>query len=692
MKRLVFTLSFLFGIILTLAATSKIRVACVGNSITYGLKLANPSEESYPAQLQDLLGSRYEVGNFGKSGATLLFRGHLPYINQVEFQNALRFKPNIVVIHLGINDTDPRNWPNYRDDFVSDYLALIDSFTRVNPDARILLCRMTPIRHDHPRFLSGTRDWHSEIQASIETVASVRKLQLIDLHEALYPYPNLLPDAVHPNKEGAGLIARAVYSAITGDYGGLQLPDIYSDNMVLQRNIPLTLQGRADAGKTVEVCIGAQRHLAKTGQDGKWQVLLTPLDTGQVYTLTIRSGNQKRVFRNVVAGEVWLCSGQSNMEFRLRQDKEAENAIASSENDRIRLFNLQGRWATDNRAWSPAALDSVNHLEYYKKACWELCRPEISSDFSAVAYYFGKRLQDSLQVPIGLICNAVGGSPIESWIDRRSLETAFPEILRDWIHNDFIQDWVRGRAVVNMHGEGGENSSRHPYEPCYLFEAGILPLSHFPIRGVIWYQGESNAHNKDAYSRLFPLLIGSWRAFWDDATLPFYYVQLSSLSRPSWPWFRDMQRSLQRRIPHTGMAVSLDRGDSLDVHPTEKRPVGERLARWALCQTYGLSVLPSGPLCREARRQADGSVLVSFDYADGLHASDGESLREFEVAEHEGLYFPAEAVVEGDKVRLRSAQITSPRYVRYAWKPYSRANLVNCDGLPASTFRINVGD
>ena len=688
MKRLVFFFTLLWGLFFSLSAAEKVRVACVGNSITYGMKLANPAVESYPSQLQTLLGPDYEVGNFGKSGATLLYHGHRPYVQQEEYQDALRFKGDIVVIHLGINDTDPRNWPNYRDDFVHDYLALIDSFYEANPKARILLCRMTPIRHDHPRFASGTRDWHAEIQRAIETVAAIKGLQLIDLHEILYPYPHLLPDAVHPTKEGATRIAEAVFSAITGDYGGLQLPAIYSDNMVLQRNVPLTILGRTDARKTVEVRIGDQHQQVRAGWDGKWSVRLNPLDTGRVYTLTISSGDRQFVFRNILAGEVWLCSGQSNMEFRLRQDKEAETAISGSR-DQIRLFNMQGRWATNNHAWPRTALDSVNRLDYYNDTRWEICNPETASRFSAVAYYFGKMLQDSLRVPIGLICNAVGGSPIEAWIDRQTLEENFPEILSNWTENDFIQDWVRGRALVNMGGEA--NAARHPYEPCYLFEAGILPLRHFPLRGVIWYQGESNAHNKDAYAKLFPLMVNSWRTFWDAPSLPVYYVQLSSLSRPSWPWFRDAQRQFLARVAHTGMVVSSDKGDSLDVHPTEKRPVGERLARWALNQTYHRDILPSGPLCRAAEAQADGSVLLSFDYAEGLRASDGQPLREFEVAEHDGLYFPATAEVEGENIRLRSSAVASPRYIRYGWRPYSRANLVNRDQLPASTFRIEVG-
>ena len=217
MKKILF-LSLFLMVCTILSAQKRVKVACVGNSITYGYTLPDPATDSYPSQLQQLLGETYEVGNFGKSGATLLNKGHRPYMQQEEFKKAIDFAGDIVVIHLGINDTDPRDWPNYRDSFVKDYLALIDSFRVANPKCHIIIARLTPIADRHPRFESGTRDWHGEIQQSIETIAKYAGVQLMDFHEPLYPYPYLLPDAVHPNVEGAGILAKTVYSAITGDF------------------------------------------------------------------------------------------------------------------------------------------------------------------------------------------------------------------------------------------------------------------------------------------------------------------------------------------------------------------------------------------------------------------------------------------------------------------------------------------
>lgn len=500
--------------------TEKIKVACVGNSITYGYTLPDRETNAYPAKLQKMLGDDYVVGNFGKSGATLLNKGHRPYMQQEEYHKAIDFAGDIVVIHLGINDTDPRDWPNYRDFFIQDYRALIDSFRVANSRCRILIARLTPIADRHPRFESGTRDWHDEIQLAIENIAKYAGVQLIDFHAPLYPYPFMLPDAVHPNVEGAEILAKIVYEGITGDFGGLRMSPLYTDNMVLQHGKPLTIQGTANAGDRITVSIAHQKQKVVTGMDGKWSVTLSPLKAGGPYTLVVSSGKQKLTYGNVLAGEVWLCSGQSNMEFYLNRSATAKRDVAKAANDNIRLFDMKARWRTDAVEWNASVLDSLNHLQYYKDTEWTVCSPQTAGNFSAVAYYFGKMLQDSLQVPVGLICNAIGGSPTEAWIDRSSLEYHFPAILRNWTKNDFIQDWVRGRAALNVK-KSTDKLQRHPYEPCYLYESGILPLQQFLIKGIIWYQGESNAHNREAHEKLFKLLVDSWRKNWEDNELPF---------------------------------------------------------------------------------------------------------------------------------------------------------------------------
>lgn len=688
-KQTVILLGLLILTTISASAASKkqktVRVACIGNSITYGTGIADRTSDSYPSQLQRLLGSNYQVGNFGKPGATLLYHGHRPYVKQEEFKEAIAFKGDIAVMHLGINDTDPRNWPNYRDEFVKDYLSIMDSLRAANPKVRIILARMTPIADRHPRFVSGTKQWHGEIQTAIETVARVSRAELIDFYEPLYPYPYLLPDAIHPNPEGAGILAKTVYSGITGDYGGLQMSQLYTDYMVLQRDMPLDIHGIANAGEKITVSISNQKATATANNQGRWSVVLKPMNAATDLTLTVEAGSAAKVYKHVAVGEVWLCSGQSNMAFMLCQADTYKRDIDNVGDPQLRLFDMKARWETYNVAWPASCLDSLNHLQYYRSTTWQPTTPDNAKWFSAIAYYYGRMLRDSLKVPVGLICNAVGGSPTEAWVDRNTLETCFPAILKNWLHNDFIQDWVRGRAAKNLTNDN-THLGRHPYEPCYLYESGILPLQKYPIKGVIWYQGESNAHNMEAHSELFKLLVGSWRSNWTNPTMPFYFVQLSSLNRPSWPWFRYSQLQLMQQIANTGMAVSSDCGDSLDVHPLRKQPVGQRLARWALNKTYGKSITPSGPIYKGVVRSAD-ALIVSFDYADNLCTSDGKQPSTFEIAEEEGMYYPATAVIEGNTVRLTSPEVKNPRYVRYGWQPFTRANLINGDALPASTFR-----
>lgn len=684
-KKQLFLFVFLLLGFVSCAQKRTIKVACVGNSITYGYLLENRERDAYPAVLQRALGKSYIVGNFGKSGATLLSKGHRPYIEQEEYKQALAFGADIVVIHLGINDTDPRNWPNYRDAFIPDYLALINSFKKVNPKVRILIALMTPIGHTHPRFESGTRDWHEEIQEAIARIAEEAKVQLIDFHSPLYAYPQLLPDAVHPNAEGAAMIADVVYRAITGDYGGLQLPAIYGDNMVLQHGRPLVIEGIANARARVDISIGGQRLSTTAMDNGRWQVHLSPLKAKETYNLIVRSGKEKREIKNIIAGDVWLCSGQSNMEFTLDQSSTGATDLPQATQPNIRFCDMKARWRTDAVAWRESALDSINHLQYFTPSQWQACTPETASHFSAVGYYFGKKLQEAADMPIGLICNAVGGAPTEAWIDRHTLEKEFPRILNDWRNNDFIMDWVRKRAGENI-AKAKDKHQRHPYEPCYLYEAGIAPLKTLAIKGVIWYQGESNAHNKDAYSKLFTLLVKSWRETWPEEELPFYYVQLSSINRPSWGWFRETQRGLLYSSSHLGMAVSYDLGHPTDVHPKNKRPIGERLAYWALYDSYNRKdIVPSGPLCKSVSLEGAVATLF-FDYGEGMHSADGEVLRSFEVAGRNGIFYPATARVVGNKIEVHSPEVKQAEQVRYGFAPFTDGNLVNGAGLPASTF------
>lgn len=705
--------------------TQPIRVACLGNSVTYGHGLNDREHEAYPIQLGELLGSAYTVKGFARSGATLLMQGRLPYMTLTEFREALEYKPDIAVIHLGLNDTDPRNWPNYRDLFIPTYRNLIDSLKSANPRIKVFVCLMTPIFERHHRFESGTRDWHAQIQEAIKAVAEGSGATIIDLHTPLYPHSELFADALHPNAEGARLIAETVYHAITGDYGGLRLPILYTDNMVLQRNKPTTHHGTANIGDIVTVKLTDQdsRVLAQTratvAPNGTWQCSLSALEAGGPYRLTFstssiqgafkqsRQKSQAISFDNVWIGEVWLASGQSNMVFKVGEGQSAaEDLTQAGTQSRLHLFRLKERWLTNDTEWDLDVLDSINKLEYFdSKDGWQLANSNSVKDFSAIGYHFGRILADSLGCHVGIIQNAVGGSPAESWISRHTLEWEYPQILRDWLENDHIQEWVRLRARRNIaKGLTSEipqrqphriyidpNLTRHPYQPTYLYEAGMLPISNYSVRGITWYQGESNAHNAELHERLFPLLVRDMRkALGGDTAMPFMTLQLSSINRPSWPTFRDSQRRLAERMPGVWTTVTSDLGDSTNVHPTIKRPVAERLAANALNRVYGFShVCPEGPKPLTASYDRNGNIVIKFDYAKGLTTNDGEVVRTFEVAGRDSIFVPCDAKIQDDCIILTSP-CNEPRMVRYGWQPYTDANLINAATMPCSTFKLEV--
>lgn len=705
----------LFLLLSTLSATARkvVRVACVGNSITYGTGIANREHDAYPAQLQRMLGKDYVVGNFGKPGATLLRHGHRPYFQQTEFRDAMQFKGDIAVIHLGINDTDPRNWCNFRDEFVGDYVALMDSLRQANPKVRIILSRLTPIRYDHPRFDSGTELWRREISETIDRIAASQGVELIDFYQPLIAHPDWLSDGIHPDPRGAKALAETVYKGITGNYGGLQLSALFSDGMVLQRG-GCYIQGVANAGANVVVSYDG-KELGKVVANNRgewriWTVLSQPVERG---TLTIAAGREVKRFKDVAVGEVWLCSGQSNMAFKVKQAATAQQTLTQCNDNGLRLYNMSPRWETDNVSWDSTALAEVDQLRLFEARPWSVASPESVGDFSAVAYYMGKMLRDSLKVPVGIVCNAVGGTPTEAWVDRPVLEQHFSQIFRNWRGNDFVMDWVRGRAAKNV---ALRPEARHPYHPAYCYEAGMRPLEGYTFKGVAWYQGESNAHNATTYARLLRLLEESWtQRFTQTAQAtarvsegldsltpalrvqqlafarqrPFYLVQLSSIERPSWAWFRETQRSLAQEL-HLPLIVTSDKGLRHDVHPPYKAEVGERLARAVLHNDYGFAQSPLSPEVTAAHR-AGSSVWLTLAAPMRLTTTDQQPMRTFEMAGADEQFHPAVAEITATgQIVLSSPAVHTPFHVRYGWQPFSEGNVVSLQGLPLSTFRLEV--
>ncbi|WP_411973046.1 GDSL-type esterase/lipase family protein [Sphingobacterium sp. Lzh-3] len=682
----------LLGLIVSISISvgqPRTKVACIGNSVTFGYGLASPSQNSYPSQLQALLGQRFEVRNFGHSGATLLRKGHRPYDKTEEYRNALAFKPNIAIIHLGLNDTDPRNWPNYKNSFAADYATLIDSIRSVNPKVKIYICRLTPIFSGHARFLSGTRDWYDQIQQLIPRIAESNQVGLIDLNSPLHARIDLFDDYLHPNKQGAKFIARQVANALVPLSQKLQVGETIGSDMVLQRNWENSIYGKGTAADEITVVFNKKNYRTQVNSDGFWEIKLPKMEAGGPYEIAVRSGREKIVLKNILFGDVYLASGQSNMAFQLRGAAKGEELINNALHIKnMRLFKCRNLVETNAVAWDTATLRKVNDLAFFSGA-WRQATGEEAAQFSAVAYSFAQQIANEQHIPIGIIDLSVGGSNTESWIDRKSLEN--DDLLASYIHNwqksDFLQDFCRERAGQNLAVSKVKNQ-RHPYQPAYNFEAGVSKWLGTGLKGILWYQGESNAHNIELHERLFKTLVSSWRKSFHQE-LPFFFVQLTSIDRPSWGDFRNSQRLLEKAIAGTHMAVTIDVGDSLDVHPREKIVVGRRLADLVRQHVYGVELNADHP---EPVSYAlrDDKLLLTFDHCIKLVTQGNLAVKGFQVMDNKGEIYDVNAnILSGNVVEIVKPSFGISR-ILYGYEPFSRANLQNEIGTPVSTFDLTI--
>ena len=487
----------------------------------------------------------------------------------------------------------------------------------------------------------------------------------------------------------------------------LALPPVFTDNAVLQRDTPLPVWGQSEPGQRVTVRFAGESETTTADAAGHWHVTLAPLAASFApRTLEIAADTVCRR-TNVLVGDVWLAAGQSNMEFPLARETHAAAELPAATNSRLRLLNF----AFAGQSSPGLAFDSATVArltpELFFSGAWQPCTPAAARRFSAIAYYFGREIQTREQVPVGLIHCAVGGSPAEAWISRAALARE-PQLAAmvhgNWLTNSALDDWCRQRARENLATArtnrpappGDDLGPSHAFQPGFLWSAGPARLAPFALRGVLWYQGESNSLEERRvrqHELLFPLLVREWRSAWNQP-LPWLYCQLASIrtnhyASAAWPEFRDQQRRLLAVIPAAAMAVTSDHGLPDDVHPREKREIGRRLALLARHQVYGEAVECDGPQPLRAEVHG-GRVTVQFTHAKGLATADGQSPRSFEVAGADGVFQPVSAKLVGNTVDLDTAQISPPRQLRYGWQPYSEGNLINAAALPASTFQIPV--
>jgi sialate O-acetylesterase len=448
----------------------------------------------------------------------------------------------------------------------------------------------------------------------------------------------LTGDRVHLNGAGNTLVADMMLAALKVSKPKIHLPGAISSHMVFQRDKPIKIWGKTEKGATLNVSFGNEKASTTAGEDGSWVVTLKPRPANATGTdLVIESGGEKQVVKDVLIGDVWVGSGQSNMEWRLTATMHGKESIPKADKPLLRLLHVP-----KVQTGAPAA--DVN-------AQWKTCTPQSIPTFSAVLYHFGDKLQGELSVPIGLINSSWGGSPIEPW------------------------------TVT------GDSSGK-------MYNGMIAPLRNLAVKGVIWYQGETNVIRKNglSYFDKKKALIEGWRGFWG-ADMPFDFVQIAPWSGPKYeagqlPALWEAQvKTLS--LPHTGMAVTTDLVDKIsDIHPRNKLEVGNRLARWALAKNYGKKDLVyTGPLFKSATFDGD-KARVTFAHAKGLKSRDGKPMTEFQVAGEDGKFVAAKAVIDGESVVV-SAEGVTPKVVRFGWHKTANPNLVNGAGLPASPFQSN---
>jgi sialate O-acetylesterase len=444
----------------------------------------------------------------------------------------------------------------------------------------------------------------------------------------------------------------------------LSLASIFSDHMVLQRDVKLPIWGHAAPGTKVEVQLAGTTKEATADKDGKWTVSFAPLKAGGgPLELSVKSGDETVHMTDILVGDVWVASGQSNMEWPMKATKDAESEITAADWPEIRFVDVPN-------------VQSSTPLDSFKSAGWQPCKPENIGDFSAVAYFFARDLHKELNVPIGLIGCNWGGTPMEAWTSREALESS--ETFKPAL------EWADKEPATEEEKEQRKKMAHH--QPAALFNGMLSAVIPYGIRGAIWYQGESNAGRHGEYAELSKLMIADWRNRWGQGEFPFLLVQLAAFEPggESWPPLREAQTETLE-APNVGMAVAIDIGDRKDIHPRNKQEVGKRLALAARKVAHGEDVVYSGPMYKEMK-VADGKARVTFDHVGGGLKAEGE-IRGFEVAGADGKFVPAKAVIEGTEVVVSADGVAEPTVVRYNWAAFPDGNLYNAEGLPAVPFR-----
>ncbi|WP_372774753.1 sialate O-acetylesterase [Mangrovibacterium sp.] len=483
----------------------------------------------------------------------------------------------------------------------------------------------------------------------------------------------------------------------------LRLASALGSNMVLQQNEPITIWGEARPGTKILAQLDDEKSNTTADQQGNWRVTFKARKASfEPISLKVNDLN----LQNILIGEVWLCSGQSNMNFKLKDIDTYDSIIDCTANNKLRILQHTNIRIVAKNGYSDEELARCNTQNFFD-AEWVVSEKETVGEASAVAWLFGHGLQHKLDVPVGIIQVALGGSALNNWIPPGALQ-ANPStkslFATDWLENEQVKLAHRERArdaFQNVLTPGkpymaGQFPYRWLCEPGFLFEAGIAPLQHLPFRGVLWYQGESdtdNAEMVEAAKDLFPLMVNEWRAYFNRGDFPFIYVQLPGFKNELWPEFREMQKQAQQTLANTAMVVSLDLGDPKNIHPKDKQRVGERAVHNALKYVYGFNDLSGSPKPENWVQDKDEITLRFSECGDGLQSAT-DTIFGFEVAGKNGDFKTAKACIASENTLRILSPVKEVQWLRYGWMPFPNPplTLYNSELLPLGPFRINLNN
>lgn len=491
----------------------------------------------------------------------------------------------------------------------------------------------------------------------------------------------------------SSLVFLSLFSLVM-QLSALTIDPIYQSHMVLQQGKPVPVTGSCTSSNPITVTFGDQTVTA-TIKDNKWVAQLAPMSvnaTGQA--LRVTQNDDEIVLNDVLVGEVWLASGQSNMEWRLNQTGDKQ-ALSEAPQQLFRFYHAEAQVHVRRPVYTEEVQRKVNEGNMYEGS-WMVSAPGSRGRMSAVAWYFGKALQEKIEVPVGVIHVSLGGSEMLAWMPEDIVEKNHKDCQQpNWQESKRISIWASSRGALNT---GNNPKALHPYKPSYLFNHGISPWVNFPIAGVIWYQGESDAEINDSKhnTQLLKDLINSWRSVFHSPKLPFLMVQLPRIKdytpiRAYWPEFREVQQNVADEMPQVYCSVTIDLGTTIaDVHPPRKVEVGGRLAAIAAVKVYGKKGIPySGPVLKDFEKRGN-EVLIRFNHAKGLKTVNGNPPVGFEVSTDGKTYVGAETKLTEEGVVVSHPQGEAITHVRYAWFVFMEPNLVNQDGLPTAPFNATL--